>query len=217
MRARAGVEAPLIPSRSKRAFASSHGSARIVWPRAEAGGCARGGEAVSWGFATRRLLGGARAAAGICDVSRRWRKGGRGLAQPATPQRRQSRRAREWAGHLRDARPGKKPRRQHRERRHRLRTLDAARDAIDAAQRRMIDPRGSDVTAEANEECLQRRAMTTSRKCVLALAVSTTLASRRRRVQALTYFYTANLGARATPSPGPSLGGCKMARSLRAG
>ena len=86
--------------------------------------------------------------------------------------------------------------------RHRLRTHDAARDAIDAAQRRMIDRRGSAVKAEPDEEFLLWRRMTTSRKCVLAFAVSTTLASRRRRVQARTYFDTANLEARATPSPG---------------
>ena len=138
-------------------------------------------------------------------------------AQPAALQLWQSRRARGWARNI-CAMPAQG--------RSRIDSVaatpsavqgDAARGAIDAAQRRMIDRRGSDVTAEANEECLQRRAMTTSRKCVLARAVSTTLASRRRRVQAPTYFYTANLGARATPSPGPSLGGCKMARSLRAG
>ena len=87
---------------------------------------------------------------GICDVSRRWRKGvrvrlARSAAAPAVQACQEV-----GAGHLRDARPGKKPHRQRRERRHRLRTLDAARDAIDAAQRRMIDPRGSDVTAEAN-------------------------------------------------------------------
>ena len=44
---------------------------------------------------------------------------------------------------------------------------DAARGAIDAARRRMIDRRGSVVTAEPDEECLLWRAMTTSRKCVL--------------------------------------------------
>ena len=60
------------------------------------------------GLGNAARIGGARAAAGICDVSRRWRKGVRVSAQPATPQRRQSRRAREWAGHLRDARPGEK-------------------------------------------------------------------------------------------------------------
>ena len=79
----------------------------------------------------------------------------------------------------------------------RLRTRDAPRDAIDAARGRMIDRRGSVVTAEPNEEILQRRAMATSRKCVLARAVSTTLASRRRR-PVLT-FDTVNLEARATP------------------
>ena len=42
-------------------------------------------------------IGGARAAGGICEVSRRWRKGVRVSAQPAALQRRQSRRAREWA------------------------------------------------------------------------------------------------------------------------
>ena len=50
--------------------------------------------------------------------------------------------------------------------RHRLRTHDAARDAIDAAQRRMIDRRGSAVKAEPDEEFLLWRRMTTSRKCV---------------------------------------------------
>ena len=63
------------------------------------------------GLVNAVLLGGARAADGICDVSRRWRKGGRGLSQPATLQQRQSRRAGERAGHLRDARPGEKPHR----------------------------------------------------------------------------------------------------------
>ena len=42
-------------------------------------------------------LGGARAAGGICNVSRRWRKGVRVSAQPAALQPQQSRRAREWA------------------------------------------------------------------------------------------------------------------------
>ena len=43
---------------------------------------------------------------------------------------------------------------------------DAARGAIDAAQRRMIDRRGSVVKAEPDEEFLLWRRMTTSRKCV---------------------------------------------------
>ena len=127
-------------------------------------------------------------------------KGGAVSAQPAALQLRQSRRARSGRGTFARRPPGgEKPHRQRRERRHRLRTLDAARDAIDAAQRRMIDPRGSDVTAEANEECLLRRAIATSRKCVLARAVSTTRVSPPPPV--LT-FDTANLEARATPSPG---------------
>ena len=86
--------------------------------------------------------------------------------------------------------------------RHRLSTRDAARDAIDAARPHMIDRRGSVVTAEPDEECLLQRGMTTSRSVSCVRAVSTTLASRRRRVQARTYFDTANLEARATPSPG---------------
>ena len=65
--------------------------------------------------------------------------------------------------------------------RHRLSTRDAARDAIDAARRSMIDGRASVFTAEAEGGFLLRRAMNTSRKCVLARAVSTTLASRCRR------------------------------------
>ena len=84
----------------------------------------------------------------------------------------------------------------------RLSSCDAARDAVDAARGRMIDRRGSVVTAEPDEEFLLWRRMSSSQKCVLASAVSTTLASHRRRVQARTYFDTANLEARATPSPG---------------
>ena len=48
----------------------------------------------------------------------------------------------------------------------RLSSCDAARDAVDAARGRMIDRRGSVVTAEPDEECLLQRGMTTSRKCV---------------------------------------------------
>ena len=48
----------------------------------------------------------------------------------------------------------------------RLNTRDAARDAIDAAHGRMIDPRGSVVTAKQNEEFLLWRRISTSRKCV---------------------------------------------------
>ena len=58
---------------------------------------------------------------------------------------------------------------------------DAARGAIGADRARIIDRRDSVVTAEPDEERLLLRAMATSRKCVLARAVSTTLASRRRR------------------------------------
>ena len=69
---------------------------------------------------------------------------------------------------------------------------DAARGAIGADRARIIDRRDSVVTAEPDEERLLLRAMATSRKCVLARAVSTTLTSRRRRMQARTYFDTAN-------------------------
>ena len=74
---------------------------------------------------------------------------------------------------------------------------DAARGAIGADRARIIDRRDSVVTAEPDEERLLLRAMATSRKCVLARAVSTTLASWRRR-PVLT-FDTVNLEARATP------------------
>ena len=84
-------------------------------------------------------------------------------AEAATRQRWQPRRARQRAGPLRDARPGKKPHRHRRERRHRLSVLDAARDAIDAARGSMIDPRGS-VKAEPDEELLLRRTKATSRR-----------------------------------------------------
>ena len=52
-------------------------------------------------------------------------------------------------------------------RRHRLSARDAARGTIDAASGRMIDRRGSLVKAETEGGVLLRRAMATSRKCVL--------------------------------------------------
>ena len=71
---------------------------------------------------------------------------------------------------------------------------DAARDAIDAARARMIDRRGSVVTAEPDEECLLWRATDHFTKvCVPARAVSTTLASRRRRPYVRSTGDTANL------------------------
>ena len=126
-------------------------------------------------------LGGGRAADGICEVSRRWRKGVRVSAQPAALQLLQSRRAR---GRARDicAMPAQG--------RSRIDSVaatpsavqgDATRGAIGADRARIIDRRDSVVTAEPDEERLLLRAMATSRKCVLARAVSTTLASRRRR------------------------------------
>ena len=112
-------------------------------------------------------LGGARAAGGICDVSRRWRKVVAVSAQPAALQLWQSRRDRGWARDI-CAMPAQG--------RSRIDSVaatpsavqgDAARGAIDAARARMIDRRGSIVTAEPDEECLLRRGLITSRKCVL--------------------------------------------------
>ena len=85
-------------------------------------------------------------------------------------------------------------------RRHRLSTRDATRGAIDAARGRMIDRRGSVVTAEPDEEFLLWRRMSTSRKCVLWPCRF--YDPRISRPPPVLTFDTANLEARATPSPG---------------
>ena len=90
---------------------------------------------------------------------------------------------------------------------------DAARGAIDAARARMIDRRGSVVTAEPDEELSLRRRMSTSRKCVLCPCRFDD-ASRRRRPYLLLIPRTWRLEPRHRES---SLGGCKMTCSLRAG
>ena len=149
------------------------------------------------GLANAARLGGGRAAAGICDVSRRWRKVVAVSAQPAALQLWQSRRDRGWARDI-CAMPAQG--------RSRIDSVaatpsavqgDAARGAIDAARARMIDRRGSVVTAEPDEELF---AAATDVHFTKVCPVSVPF--RRPRVSPpppVLTFDTANLEARATP------------------
>ena len=93
--------------------------------------------------------------------------------------------------------PGVKPSTPNCGRRHRLSARDAARGTIDAARGRMIDRRGSLVKAETEGGVLLRRAMATSRKCVLRPCSLDE--PRVSPPPPVLTFDTANLEARATP------------------